>query len=170
MRFLSSFSVALLTLTSTIVAKSPPACLSDKEADTIATNWLKLWSVGGVSTLSALAEVVTSDIENYDYSYGDPNIGIQSLYETLTATGNFTTSDVQQFPLFTIHSCDQVVTRWGYTAKSTGFESTLPVGTPVSLYGIEILHVRLDSRLIFNATSSADWVNLARGIGETVNL
>jgi hypothetical protein len=47
---------------------------------------------------------------------------------------------------------------------------TVPVGTLVELKGIEILHVDLSTRLIYNATSSADWIQLARQLGETVNI
>lgn len=123
MRFFSTISVALLTLTSTISAKPAPACLSDKEADTIATNWLKIWSAGGVTTKAALLKVVSPNIANYDETYGVPNLGIDELYATLTYPGPYTTSDTQQTPLFTFHSCDQIAVRWSYTAKSTGFES-----------------------------------------------
>jgi hypothetical protein len=45
---------------------------------------------------------------------------------------------------------------------------TVPVGTLVKLYGIEILHVDLSTRKIFNATSSADWINLARQLRPNV--
>ena len=48
--------------------------------------------------------------------------------------------------------------------------STVPVGTPVEFKGIDLLHVDLNTRLIFNGTSSADWVVLARQLGETVNI
>jgi hypothetical protein len=47
---------------------------------------------------------------------------------------------------------------------------TVPAGTPVELKGIEILHIDLSTRLIYNATSSADWIQLARQLGETVNI
>lgn len=123
MRFFSTLSIALLTFASNTLAKQEDKCLSDNEADTIATNWLKIWSAGGVTTKAALLKVVSPDIANYDETFGAPNLGVDELYAVLTASGNFTTEDVHQFPLFTFHSCDQIAVRWGYTAKSTGFES-----------------------------------------------
>lgn len=49
-------------------------------------------------------------------------------------------------------------------------DSTVPVGTPVELKGIDILAVDLETRLIYNATSSGDWITLARQLGETCNI
>jgi hypothetical protein len=46
----------------------------------------------------------------------------------------------------------------------------VPAGKHIFLEGIELLQVDLKSRLIFNATSSADWVLLATQLGETVNI
>lgn len=43
-------------------------------------------------------------------------------------------------------------------------------GKHIFLEGIEILKVDLKSRLICNATSSADWVLLATQLGETVDI
>ena len=47
---------------------------------------------------------------------------------------------------------------------------TVPIGTPVEFKGTDILHIDLSTRLIFNATSTADWINLARQLGETVTV
>lgn len=103
------------------VAKCP--CLSDTEANHIATAWLHIWDTGAISALSDLTTIVASNITSYDEAYGGPSIGIEALFEELTLPGNFSTTDVKQFPLFVIHTCDQVVTRWGYTGVTTGYES-----------------------------------------------
>jgi hypothetical protein len=72
--------------------------------------------------MSDLTNLATPDIANYDEAFGAPNIGIDALFQLLTAPGNFTTTDVRQFPLLVFHSCDQIATGWGYTAISTGFK------------------------------------------------
>lgn len=52
---------------------------------------------------------------------------------------------------------------------STQFR-TVPPGTPLEFKGNDILHVDLKTRLIDNATSSGDWLNLARELGQIVNV
>jgi len=174
MRFFTTALLALIVSTAVAIPGKEKSekgkCLRDSEANDLAKKWLSIWSTGGVTSKAQLATIVTSNIANYDEAYGGPNLGIDALWDTITAPGNYTTDDIKQFPLFTFHSCDQIAVRWGYTAVTTGFESTVPVGTKVELKGIEILHVDLKSRKIFNATSSADWINLARQLGETVNI
>ena len=76
-----------------------------------------------MSSKSDLTKILSPDIASYDETFGGPVIGIDALYNTLTAPENYTTTDIKQFPLFTFHSCDQIAPRWGYTAVTTGFES-----------------------------------------------
>jgi hypothetical protein len=100
----------------------------DAEALDIATRWLHLWDVTAagqsvVSSLSDLTSILSPNITSYDETYPPPIVGIQAFYETVTAPGNYTTTDVKQVPLFAIHSCDQIATRWIETAYSTGYNS-----------------------------------------------
>lgn len=120
--------VLICLLNSSVHARYPrPAtwqsCLTDTEANTIATNWLHIWGTNAVSSLSDLTGVLSSDIASYDETFGDPTFGIEALFEEVTAPGNFTTTNVKQFPLFVIHSCDQIATRWQYTGVTTGYAS-----------------------------------------------
>lgn len=111
----------LVPLVNAKPAKCP--CLTDAEANDLATKWLHLWDTNAVSSLSDLTSVLAPTITSYDEAYGGPIVGIEAFLETVTAPGNYTTPDVKQFPLFVIHSCDQIATRWGYTALTTGYES-----------------------------------------------
>ena len=45
---------------------------------------------------------------------------------------------------------------------------TVPVGTPVTYKGIDYLQVDLDTRLIYNATSSSDLINYYIGLGDDI--
>ena len=98
-------------------------CLSDEEANDFAKGWLHLWDSNAVSSLSDLTGILSPSITSYDEAFGGPIVGIQAFLEAVTAPGNYTTTDVKQFPLFVLHSCDQIATRWGYTAITTGYES-----------------------------------------------
>jgi hypothetical protein len=102
-------------------------CLTDAEALDIAARWLHLWDVTAtgqsvVTSLSDLTSILSPNIMSVDETYPPPTVGIQAFNETVTAPGN-TTTDVKQVPLFAIHSCDQIATRWIETAYSTGYNS-----------------------------------------------
>jgi hypothetical protein len=43
---------------------------------------------------------------------------------------------------------------------------TVPAGTYLEFKGNDIITVELGSRLVSNATSSGDWINLARELGQ----
>jgi hypothetical protein len=111
----------LLPIASAKHPKHP--CLTSTEANDLATAWLHLWDTNAVSSLSDLTPILSPNITSYDEAYGGPIVGIEAFLETVTAPGNYTTTDVKQFPLFVFHSCDQIATRWGYTALTTGYES-----------------------------------------------
>jgi hypothetical protein len=119
---LPAFLLPSLTIAHPPHPEGPP-CLTTSEANYLATAWLHIWDTNAVSSLADLTPILSSDIASYDESYGGPTLGIDALLAELTAPGNYTTTDISQFPLFVIHSCDQVVTRWGYTALTTGYES-----------------------------------------------
>ena len=46
---------------------------------------------------------------------------------------------------------------------------TVPAGTYLEFKGIDIISVDLDTMLVYNATSSGDWINLARELGQIGN-
>ncbi|KAF2815488.1 uncharacterized protein BDZ99DRAFT_349760, partial [Mytilinidion resinicola] len=140
-------------------------CLRDSEGSDIAVKWLLVWSTDPAPKKTDLEKILTPNIASYDEAFGGPTLSLDELWDVVTAPGLYTTSDIKQLPLFSFHSCDQIGIRWGYTAVTTGFESTVPVGTKIELKGVDILHVDLKTRKIFNAMSSADWINLARQLG-----
>lgn len=108
---------------------SPPkdheaACLCGDEAWEISRRWLDIFSTGGISSKAELATIVSPDVKSYDDTFGPPTIGIDQLWEAVSApSGNTTTTDVKQTPLFLLHSCDQIAYSWRYTAVTTGFNS-----------------------------------------------
>lgn len=51
----------------------------------------------------------------------------------------------------------------------TDDDRTVPAGTYLEFKGIDIISVDLDTRLVYNATSSGDWINLARELGQIGN-
>lgn len=116
-------TLVLLSLTSAHAPRPIPHCLSQAEATSLATAWLHLWDTNAVSSLSDLTPILSPNIISYDEAYGGPIVGISAFLTAVTAPGNYTTTDVKQFPLFVLHSCDQVMARWGYTAITAGFES-----------------------------------------------
>src|SRR5437016_7551285 len=113
-------------------------CLTDAEALDIATRWLHLWDITAagqsvVTSLSDLTSILSSNITSYDETFPPPIVGIQAFYDTVTAPSNYTTTNVTQAPLFAIHSCDQIATRWIETAYSTGYNSCAQC-SPLLLY------------------------------------
>ncbi|KPI39220.1 uncharacterized protein AB675_5224 [Cyphellophora attinorum] len=151
-------------------------CLSDAEASQIASRYIALYDTGAVSQLSDLTSIVTQNFTSYDgtgtgpYDNGPSTVGAQAFYESLTAsTGPSSFTDSVQSPVFVIHTCDTVVYRWQFTAVSTGYNATVPAGTKLAFEGTDIVQVDLSSKLIYNATSSGDWINLARELGQIGN-
>ncbi|KAF2674802.1 hypothetical protein BT63DRAFT_21041 [Microthyrium microscopicum] len=164
---LTSLLVPLFAVAS--LASSSPKCLTDDEAWSFSRRWLDIWSTGKLTKESQLYKLVTKNVLNLDGTYGAATIGIDALYASATYVDPLVT-DVVQSPEFVFHSCDSIAARWSYNAVSTGNGSTVPAGTKIFLEGIELLTVDLKSRLIYNSTSSADWVLLATQLGQTVNL
>ncbi|KUJ09163.1 uncharacterized protein LY89DRAFT_320909 [Mollisia scopiformis] len=162
-----SLSSLLLPLLASTVLAAP--CLDDNEAIHIAKKWLDIWSSGTITKESQLTTLVTPDIQSYDGTYGQATVGIDALFASCTYVDPLV-KDVVQVPIFIFHSCDQIAARWTYNALSTGVGSTVKANTPIFFHGTELLHVDLQSRLIYNSTSSADWVLLATQLGQTVNL
>lgn len=97
-------------------------CLTDAESLSIATAWEAVWDTGAITAITQLESIVTPGIQNLDETSGLID-GIQALFDTITAPGNYTTTNTKQVPLFLIHSCDQIAVRWEYTAITTGYES-----------------------------------------------
>ena len=119
------FQVSVLLYASTAIVRATPNCdcLTDAEALDIATRWLHLWDTNGVASMSDLTGILAPDIASYDETFPPPIFGIQDFFNTVTAPGNVTTTDVKQVPLFVIHTCDQIATRWIYTGYSTGYST-----------------------------------------------
>jgi len=151
------------------------ACLSDSEALHIATQYLQLYDTGHVTNFSQVASVLSSNITSYDETgspYGNTptTTGSQAFFESVTGSGPSAYTNATQKPLFVMHSCDQIAYRWQFQAFSTGYDSTVPAGTYLEFKGNDIVQVDLSTRLIFNATSSGDWINLARELGQVKNV
>ncbi|RDW57632.1 hypothetical protein BP6252_13714 [Coleophoma cylindrospora] len=172
-----SFTSTLLALLASTALALPqpssesktPQCLSDSEAMNISKSWLAIWGTGYLTKKSQLKNLVTSNVLSFDGTYGPATVGLDALYASATYVDPLVTN-VLQYPESVFHNCDTISARWGYTAVSTSSAPNVPAGTHIFLEGIEILQVDLSSRLIYNATSSADWVLLATQLGETVNL
>jgi hypothetical protein len=119
---LSYISLFLSILAATVFAKPSSKCLSDKEANTIATNWQSIWGTGYLKSISQLAKIATKDVSNFDGTYGAANIGLDALYAAATYVDPLV-DNVLQYPEWVFHSCDQIAIRWGYTAIATGVNS-----------------------------------------------
>ncbi|KAK1658462.1 hypothetical protein BDP55DRAFT_397201 [Colletotrichum godetiae] len=145
-------------------------CLCEDEAWDITRQWLGIFSTPGVSSKAELATIVSQNLTSYDDTFGSPTIGIDQLWAALTAGGNATTANVTQAPNFLLHTCDQIAYNWQYTAVTTGYNSTVPVGTPVTFTGNDIIRVDLATRLVSNATSAGNWILLARQLGDSCNV
>ena len=85
-------ALLLLPIASTKHLKHP--CLTSTEAKDLATAWLHLWDTNAVSSLSDLTPILSPNITSYDEAYGGPLVGIEAFLETVTAPGNYTTTDV----------------------------------------------------------------------------
>ena len=106
-------------------AASPywPRCLTQSEAQSIATRWLSIFSTGGVTTKQQLATIVAPDLYSIDDTFGPPTTTLEELWEGISAGGNVTVTDVKQFPLFVMHTCDGIAVRWQYEGMTTGWNS-----------------------------------------------
>jgi hypothetical protein len=105
------------------VAKPSHHCLSDADANDIATRWLAIWGTGAITSESQLKTIVTDDIASYDEAFGGPTLSLAELFSILTIPGPKTTTDVKQFPLQVLHDCEWITTRWEYTGITTGYNS-----------------------------------------------
>ncbi|KAH6671495.1 hypothetical protein F5X68DRAFT_235877 [Plectosphaerella plurivora] len=145
-------------------------CLTEHEARNLTQRWLDVFSTPGVSSKVELATIVTHDIKSWDDTFGPPTFGIDQLWDAVSAGGNSTTTDVKQTATLLLHTCDQIAYNWEYTAVTTGFNTTVPAGKPVSFTGNDILRVDLESRLVSNATSCGEWILLAQQLGESCSV
>ncbi|KAK1574611.1 uncharacterized protein LY79DRAFT_523506, partial [Colletotrichum navitas] len=130
----------------------------------IANRWLSIFSTGGVSGKEEVATIVSQDLVSADGTFGPPTYGIDAFWEAIETPSN-TTTNVTQATTFFIHTCDQIALNWQYDAVTTGYNSTVPVGTPVSFTGNDILKVDLETRLVSNATSCGQWILFAQRLG-----
>ncbi|EQB43936.1 hypothetical protein CGLO_17371 [Colletotrichum gloeosporioides Cg-14] len=151
-------------------SKAQLSCLCEDEAWDIARRWLAIFDTPLTSTKADLAAVVSANVTSYDDTFGPPTLDIDQLWDAITAPQNATTTNSTQTPTFLLHSCDQIAYNWQYTAVTTGYNSTVPAGTPVSFTGNDILRVDLKTRLISNATSCGDWILLSRQLGNSANV
>ena len=107
----------------------PQNCLTEAEASSIATKYLALYNTGGVSQLSDVTSVVTTNFTSYDgtgtgpFDNGPSTVGAEAFYESLTAGGESSFTDSVQTPIFFVVACDTVVYRWQFTATSTGYNA-----------------------------------------------
>ncbi|RMZ91639.1 hypothetical protein DV736_g1134, partial [Chaetothyriales sp. CBS 134916] len=174
-RELGRYALDAYTQTKAIHATASTPCLSSGEAYNIALRWLQIFQTDakGVGTGSAiipstLAKNFTVGLPAYydeGASFGDPSPVYKSsddVLQSVTGSGysgalvtNVTYSIVEAFS-----SCDTAVLRWqsdSLSAKATNV--TVPVGTSISYRGTDYLRVDLETRLIYNATSSSDLLN-----------
>ncbi|KAI8246565.1 hypothetical protein K4K55_007805 [Colletotrichum sp. SAR 10_96] len=166
------------TMTTTTNSPSLPSshskvqlsCLCEDEAWSIARRWLSIFDTPLTSTKADLAAVVSPNVTSYDDTFGPPTLNIDQLWDAIITPQNATTTNSTQTPTFLLHSCDQIAYNWQYTAVTTGYNSTVPAGTPVSFTGNDILRVDLKTRLISNATSCGDWILLSRQLGNSANV
>ncbi|OHE97700.1 hypothetical protein CORC01_06905 [Colletotrichum orchidophilum] len=101
------------------------SCLCEDEAWNITRRWLGVFSTPGVSSKAELATIVSQNLTSYDDTFGPPTIGIDQLWDALTAGGNATTANVTQAPNFILHTCDQIAYNWQYSAVTTGYNSSV---------------------------------------------
>ncbi|KPI36250.1 uncharacterized protein AB675_7357 [Cyphellophora attinorum] len=138
-------------------ASSSTPCLSPGESYNIALRWLQIFQTNenGTGTGSAIvASTLTSNFTYYDEgaSFGNATAVYDSagaVYNSVSGSGysgslvtNVTYSIIESFA-----SCD------------TSVNSNVTVGTPISYRGTDYLKVDLESRLIYNVTSSSDLLN-----------
>jgi hypothetical protein len=118
-----SFSSLLVTLLASAALARPDSsasqCLSDQEATSLSKRWLAIWGTGYLTKRSQLTSLVTTDIHNFDGTYGAANVGIDSLYDAATYVDPLVTN-VLQSPEFVWHTCNVITVRWAYTAVATG--------------------------------------------------
>lgn len=166
-----------LLLISQITAKTHPHnCLTNTEALSIASRYLSTYNTGAVTALSDLSSIVAENFTSYDetgtgpYQSGPATDSREAFYESLTAnTGPSSFTNATQSVLFALHDCERVAYRWMFEAVSTGYNATAPAGTKLEFKGTDIINVDLKTRLVTNATSSGDWINLARELGQIGN-
>ncbi|KAK1974600.1 hypothetical protein LZ30DRAFT_775222 [Colletotrichum cereale] len=169
MRYLTLLSAAVATLSGTsrdsiLSLWGEPSCLCDDEALDIANRWLSIFSTGGVAGKEEVATIVSRDLVSADETFGPPTYGIDAFWDAIK-TPSKSTTNVTQTATFFVHTCDQIAYNWQYNAVTTGYKSTVPVGTPVSFTGNDILQVDLETRLVSNATSCGQWILLAKQLG-----
>lgn len=98
--------------------------LTDTEAFDIATRFEAIYDANArITSTSHLTSIFSANIYHIDESYGAPTVGIQALFDDLTAPGNYTTTDAVVSVLFDIHSCDQIAVRWKKIAVTRGCKS-----------------------------------------------
>jgi len=154
-------------LQQTLATHSKSVCLSEKEATSISDRWLHIWWTGAITKRSQLESIVTENVASYDEAFGGPTLSLDELFAIFTGpSGPQKVTNVTQKRMFFIHSCDGIAVRWQYLGVTTGYNSTTPAGTAVEFKGTDLLHVDLKSRLIDNATSTADWILLAQQLGD----
>ncbi|RMZ82532.1 hypothetical protein DV737_g2017, partial [Chaetothyriales sp. CBS 132003] len=136
-------------------AASAP-CLSRGEAYNIGLRWLQIFQADekGVGTGSAIIPSTLAKnftrffaLQYYDEgaSLGDPSPVYKSSDDVLQSVTGSGYSGA-------------LVTNVTYSIIEA-FSSTVPVGTSISYRGTDYLRVDLETRLIYNATSSSDLVN-----------
>ena len=82
------FTSPILVLLFTSFAIAQPKCLTDQEANHLATAWLHLWDTNAVSSMADLTPILSPNIASYDYSYGPPTVGIKEFLAAVTAREN----------------------------------------------------------------------------------
>lgn len=102
-----------------------PQCLTEPEAQSIATRWLSIFSTDGVTTKEQLATIVAPNLYSVDDTFGPPTTTLEELWEDISAGGNVTVTNVKQYPLFLIHNCDGIAVRWQYEGVTTGWNSSV---------------------------------------------
>lgn len=104
-------------------------CLTDEQAEDLASRYVSRYNTGAVKTLADLTGIVTTDFTSYDetgtggYSDQPATRGIQEFFESLTASGPSSFTNAVQYPLFVLHDCNTVSYRWQFEAYSTGYNA-----------------------------------------------
>lgn len=114
---LASFAVAVPTPD----AQGKPSCLTDDQSNKIISNWLRVWSAGGLSSLADLSRIVTKDINHLDGTFGPTKVGIDALYKETQYQDPYVKNN-KQTHVTSFHVCDRIALRWKYSAVTTGYQ------------------------------------------------
>lgn len=107
-------------------AQPATPCLTDEQAQQIASRYLSTYNTGVITSLTDLTGIVAANFTSYDetgtgpYSDGPATVGIDAFYASLTASGPSPFTNATQTVLFAVHDCDSIAYRWKFVGYATG--------------------------------------------------